>query len=89
MDGLFSHITLTKPGYKKEGDISTEGNAFRENCRTTGGVEAEVIPECDTAILKSLETAKKEKAALLVTGSFYLLAEAKKILSRFREDQGN
>lgn len=89
MDGVFSSVILTKPGYKKESDIRTLAEAFHKKCRTTGGGEAAVIPECVEAIRTALAAAEKKRAALLITGSFYLLAEAKKTLEGLRRDRGN
>lgn len=85
-DSLFSRIIITKPGCKKESNITEAEKAFKKNCRTTDGSLPEIIPEYGTAILNALEIAKKENAPLLITGSFYLLAEVKKLLSPSRQD---
>lgn len=73
----FSHITLTRPGSVKQSDIGSLCNAF---------AQAQLVYDCDEdyehAITKALRKAEAEKAVLLVTGSFYLLAEVKKLLAR-------
>ena len=71
----FSHIILTKPGDVKECDIERCKNAFDEN-------ELHYISCSDyyRAISLALHDADEENAVLLVTGSFYLVAEVKKYL---------
>ena len=86
-DKKFERVTLTRPGGKKQSDIAGTSQAFRKACRTASGGEARVILDWNAAIEAALEEAEKENAALLITGSFYLLAEAKKTLAPRREGQ--
>ena len=87
-NGRFARVTLTRPGGKKQSDIAITAKAFREECKTINGGDALVIPDWEAAIEEALVQAKKEEAALLITGSFYLLAEAKRILEPRLQGQG-
>ncbi len=80
-DKKFASITITKPGNNKQSNIEGTAKAFREACKTISGADALVISECERAITASIAEAEKEGATLLIAGSFYLLAEAKKILN--------
>jgi len=74
--GLFSKITLTRPGGTKHSDIEKEKLAF---------IDAGMIFTADTdfsqAIPSALLQAESKNAVLLVTGSFYLVAEVKKYIN--------
>lgn len=71
----FEHVFVTKPGDKKQSDINSEIEAFKN---------AEINFTADKNYKKMIqlafEAADKENAILLVTGSFYLVAEVKKFL---------
>lgn len=72
----FSHITLTRPGAVKQSNLSALTAAF----------DAADIPyTCNedflAAIHSALDAAQEAGHPLLVTGSFYLLAEVKKVLN--------
>ena len=71
----FSSIILTRPGGEKQSNPQLLQDAFTE-----AGHEFTYISDFKEAIQKSLEQAKKDAAPLLVTGSFYLVAEVKKFL---------
>lgn len=73
--GNFNHIFLTKPGSVKESNIEKAREAFES-------AELDFIWEDDYEkfIPKVLKQTAKDDAILLITGSFYLLAEAKKTL---------
>lgn len=84
MSGLlvesFDRVTLTKPGSKKPSDLpraiaAFEARGYREGERFT------VNESCRDAITGAIRRAKSEGVPLLVTGSFYLVTEAKMLLS--------
>lgn len=71
----FGSIVLTRPGGEKQSNPQLLKSAFTE-----AGHEFTYISDFKEAIQKALEQAKKATAPLLVTGSFYLVAEVKKFL---------
>ena len=71
----FSHITLTKPGAVKQSNLSALTAAF-----DAAGLRYTATEDFTAAIYDALEKAETAGVPLLVTGSFYLLAEVKKIL---------
>ena len=71
----FEHIFVTKPGDKKQSNIAAEIEAF-----TNAEVSFTADANYKKMIQLAFERASKENAILLVTGSFYLLAEVKKFL---------
>ena len=73
----FSRITLTRPGGEKQSDPQLLQDAF-----TAAGHHFTYLADYRAAIHHALEEAGKEKAPLLVTGSFYLVAEVKKMLEK-------
>lgn len=73
----FSKITLTKPGNVKQADMTKLTEAF-----TAAGLPFEEDEQFKRAIKKALSHAADAHAPLLVTGSFYLVAEVKKILAQ-------
>ncbi len=85
----FSQITITRPGEKKLSDIDHASLAFTRIFLTRSDTHLDINNDYREAIEKALENAEKENAPLLVTGSFYLVTEAKKILERLRVDRGN
>ena len=66
----FLNVTLTRPGTVRQSDISLVKAAFEQ-----ANIAFEAIEDCGDAIKTALEKANEEGHALLVTGSFYLLAE--------------
>jgi dihydrofolate synthase / folylpolyglutamate synthase len=77
--GRFSRITVTVPGNIKQSDPERMENAFKK-----AGIPYILNRDYKAAIEEALQQADREPAILLVTGSFYLLAEVKKILSAYR-----
>ena len=71
----FGSMVLTRPGGEKQSNPQLLQDAFTE-----AGHEFIYISDFKEAIQKALEQAKKDTAPLLVTGSFYLVAEVKKFL---------
>ncbi|MBR5580774.1 MAG: bifunctional folylpolyglutamate synthase/dihydrofolate synthase [Treponema sp.] len=71
----FGSMVLTRPGGEKQSNPQLLQDAFTE-----AGHEFVYISDFKEAIQKALEQAKKDADPLLVTGSFYLVAEVKKIL---------
>jgi len=87
--GCFSHITVTRPGDKKQSDLNHASNAF---ARVFTGQERKIYSINEnyvTAIQEAISTAREAHAPLLVTGSFYLVAEAKKILASLTQAPEN
>ena len=77
----FGSMVLTRPGGEKQSNPQLLQSAFTE-----AGHEFVYISDFKEAIQKALEQAQKAGAPLLITGSFYLVAEVKKFLqeSSFR-----
>ncbi len=71
----FNHIFLTKPGNVKQSDIEGAKKAFEE-C----GLDFIYEEDFGKFIPRVLKQTSRDKAILLVTGSFYLVAEVKKAL---------
>jgi dihydrofolate synthase/folylpolyglutamate synthase len=72
----FSRITLTRPGSVKQSDMSKLTKAF-----SNAGMMFEADEDFCRAIKKALSFAEAAGEPLLVTGSFYLVAEVKKIIA--------
>lgn len=74
----FEHIYVTKPGDKKQSDLNAEKQAFSD---------ANLKYSADQDYNKMIEKAFKESAEngynLLITGSFYLIAEVNNFLNKF------
>lgn len=72
-----SRVIVTKPGTFKESEPEKIAAAFSES-----GYQVELEPETGAAIELALAAAKAAGLPLLVTGSFYLCAEAAAALSK-------
>lgn len=72
----FDKITLTRPGEAKESDLNRMMKAF-----SAAGLEYKHNMDYVEAIQQAVWEAQKAKTPLLVIGSFYLVAEAKKIIA--------
>lgn len=72
----FSRITLTRPGSVKQSNMSKLTEAFSD-----AGMDFEADDDFARAIKKALSLAEAAGEPLLVTGSFYLVAEVKKIIA--------
>lgn len=73
----FQKIYLTKPGSVKHSNLKHTTQAFSNN-----GIEFESSPDYKNIIKKALEDSNMEGNILLITGSFYLIAEVNKILNK-------
>lgn len=71
----FGKITLTIPGTTKSSNLERAETAFR-NC----GLNFRSSNDYAEAIKKALRQAAEEGSPLLITGSFYLVSEVKKVL---------
>lgn len=71
----FNHIFLTKPGDVKQSNIEAAKEAF-----DNAGLEYTCEEDYKKFIPQVLKQTGKDDAILLVTGSFYLIAEVKKSL---------
>ncbi len=74
--GTFKSIFLTVPGGTKKSDIKAVEKAFEQ-----AGLTFDSDEDYSRQIKKALAAADKDRTPLLVTGSFYLAAEVKKIIS--------
>jgi len=71
----FSKVTLTRPGLTKSCNAEKMNKAFSD-----AEIKADYFENYEEGIKKALELAEREKAVLLVTGSFYLASEVNKFL---------
>lgn len=72
----FSRITLTRPGAVKQSDLAALTQAF-----DAAGLRYTSSEDFAAAISDALCAAERADVPLLVTGSFYLLAEVKKMMA--------
>lgn len=72
----FDHIYVTRPGEKKQSDLNKEIKAFKD-----ADLSFTADPDYKMMIKKAFEDSAKNGSLLLVTGSFYLIAEVKKFLT--------
>lgn len=79
-NGIFRKITLTRPGAVKKADIGRAELAFNNT-----GLKYCADKDFRRAIVSSLKDADRAGAVLLVTGSFYLVAEVKKYISEITQ----
>ncbi len=78
----FENIYLTIPGDIKKSDINTA-----EECFKNSGLKFEANKNYKEIIKKALKESAEKGNVLLVTGSFYLLAEIKKIIADIKNNQ--
>lgn len=78
----FENIYLTIPGDIKKSDINTA-----EECFKNSGLKFEANKDYKEIIKKALKESAEKGNVLLVTGSFYLLAEIKKIIADIKNNQ--
>lgn len=71
----YRHIITTRPGPDKQSDLAKVADTFKRY-----GISAEIQDSYEQAITDSISYAKQRNAVLLATGSFYLLAEIRKII---------
>lgn len=77
--GLFEKIYLTRPGDFKKSDLPRAKKAFEFAFSHTDTV-IESSPDFIATIKKAISESAKSKSPLIAFGSFYLLAEIKKVL---------
>ncbi len=68
----FDHIYVTRPGEKKESNLNKEIKAFKD-----AELKFTADPDYKKMIKTAFEDSAKNGSLLLITGSFYLIAEAK------------
>jgi len=85
----FFRITVTRPGDVKKSDIGHTAQAFQRTLRGCADIELEANPDFYDVLFKAFERARNIRKPLLITGSFYLVAEAKKILEHDFPDLKN
>jgi dihydrofolate synthase/folylpolyglutamate synthase len=83
----FESIVVTRPGDKKQSDIDRASAAFRAMVSGKGDVMLSVDPDWHRAIVGAMRDAEIAGVPLLVTGSFYLVTEAKRILASRQGDR--
>ncbi|MGI5116386.1 bifunctional folylpolyglutamate synthase/dihydrofolate synthase [Treponema sp. SP13] len=74
--GTFHSITLTKPGFTKHGDIE-RAEAACKSAHLSFTCEIDF----EKAVQSAFEKAEAASAVLLVSGSFYLAADAKRVIN--------
>lgn len=75
----FNKIYVTKPGNKKASNIDAEIQAFKD-----AQLDFEADPKFKTIIKKALLETSEKNEVLLVTGSFYLISEVRKIIDNLQ-----
>ena len=73
--GIFENVQLTKPGSTKSADVNKMIQAFKES-----EINFTYSDDYEKIISDAIKLSGKEKHNLLITGSFYLASEVKKIL---------
>ncbi len=79
--GSFGRITLTRPGERKVSDVAHARKAFENAVGRDGKTELRVEEDYVRAIAGEITRAEELNEPLLVTGSFYLVAEVKRFLA--------
>lgn len=82
----FTRICITKPGLRKPSDFERASKAFTEVIDKESSTRLVLEVDYEKAIIDAFKTAKQEQAGLLITGSFYLVAEVKNLLARHSLD---
>ena len=77
----FKHIYLTKPGDVKASDLNKATDAFKD-----AGLAFSVSPDFKGMLRKAFEDSANTGSLLLITGSFYLVAEAKAFLKSLKKE---
>ncbi|MBR6340503.1 MAG: bifunctional folylpolyglutamate synthase/dihydrofolate synthase, partial [Treponema sp.] len=71
----FEHVYVTKPGIKKQSNINAEIEAFKN-----AGIDFTADADYKKMIQKAFAQSAESGAILLVTGSFYLVSEVRKLM---------
>ena len=79
--GKVSRLFLTVPGSFKTGDLEKTVRAFTHAFAADTAVVIEADEDFDTVLRRAFHRSIAEGRPLLVTGSFYLAAEAQRIYS--------
>lgn len=73
----FSHITVTRPGEIKQSNFEKMAQSFKNLFSSRSDVHIDYEYDYKLAIQNAVQKAQKKDCPLLVTGSFYLVAEFK------------
>lgn len=73
----FSHITVTRPGEIKQSNFNKMVLSFKDLFSSRSDVQIDYEYDYKQAIQDAVQKAQKKDCPLLVTGSFYLVAEFK------------
>ncbi len=73
---IFKHVYVTRPGEKKESNLEKEIESF-----TNANISFQSCVDYIQSIKTALKESSEKGEILLVTGSFYLIAEVKKYLA--------
>ena len=76
----FEHIYITRPGEKKESNLEKEIQAFKD-----AELQFTADPDFKKMIKTAFEDSAQNASLLLITGSFYLIAEAKSFIDKLSE----
>ena len=79
--GKVSDIYITIPGSFKKGNIERTAGAFTHTFRGEPAVRIEADEDFNTVLQRAFQRSFAESRPLLITGSFYLAAEAQRIYS--------
>ncbi len=79
---LFSNIYLTRPGDRKKSDLNQIESSFKK----AGFKQFVSSMDFEKIIERALQESNNNKTPLVVLGSFYLVAEVKKIISSKMEE---
>lgn len=78
----FNKVYVTRPGNKKESNIEAEIQAFND-----AHIDFEANPKYKVMIKKALQESAEKGHVLLVTGSFYLVSEVRKIIDSVQTEK--
>lgn len=76
-----SHLYLTIPGVFKKGDLNKSIRAFEDIFEGKKAICMEASEDFESVLTAAFEKSNSENKPLLITGSFYLAAEAQRIYS--------
>ena len=90
--GSITHLYLTVPGSFKKGNLEKTVGAFTQVFENENSVVMEASEDFNAVLKKAFTQSITENRPLLITGSFYLAAEAQRVYSaegfQDRETQG-
>lgn len=85
---LFSKIYITKPGLLKQSDLSRMIKAF-ENQLANKDITLEFDENFENIFYRAVNEGNKKCVPILITGSFYLIAEGKKVFSAIESNNSS